>query len=123
MERQSYKGEGERENLPFVGSLLKRLNGQGWELLPCLLPVHRGPSIWDILHCFPKRISKELDQKWSSWDLIQCPYGTPVLQVLTLPAMPNASPESGSFRNLTDIHVHCISCFFFGLECQGLSIK
>nr|XP_051712195.1 UDP-N-acetylglucosamine transferase subunit ALG14 homolog isoform X1 [Oryctolagus cuniculus] len=36
--------------------------------------------------------SRELDWKWSSWNLNQCPYGMLALQVAALPTMPQHQP-------------------------------
>lgn len=35
----------------------------------------RCPRTWAIFHCFPKHISRYLDQSWSSQDSNQSPYG------------------------------------------------
>lgn len=45
------------------------------ELLLGLSCMCSGPSSWALLHCLPRTISRELGQRWSSWDVSRCPYG------------------------------------------------
>ena len=40
-----------------------------------------GPRYVAIFYCFPRHIIRELDWKWSTWDLNQYPYRMSVLLV------------------------------------------
>lgn len=57
-------------NFTSCGSLPKWRMRQ--EHHPGLWSGWEGPSTWAILHCFPRLISRKLDQKWKGWDLNWC---------------------------------------------------
>lgn len=42
---------------------------------PGLLRVLQGPSVWSIIWYWLQALSRELDLKWSSWDINCCPCG------------------------------------------------
>lgn len=47
-------------------------------LLSSFYAGRRGPSTWNTFFCFPRYISRELEQKWSSQDMNQHTYRMPV---------------------------------------------
>lgn len=61
-------------------------------LLQTLPHGSRGPSGWVIVCCFPKDINRELDWKYSTWDLNLHLYGMLALQEVALPTMSQTIP-------------------------------
>lgn len=68
-ERQSYRVRSDRQVWHFW---LQWLPLGLSEARSCLLVSHSSAGA--ISHCFPTRISRELDQMWSSGDSNQCSY-------------------------------------------------
>lgn len=56
-------------------------------------PQEQGPKDVAILHCFPRHISMQLEQKWSSWGSNQHSYPMLALQMAGLPAAPQHRPH------------------------------
>lgn len=82
-----YQRQRERE-LPSNGTAILTVQRQIQELHQGLPHSCKGPrfgsSIWAILSCFSRSISRELDQKCCIWDLKQCKYGLLVPKVPTV---------------------------------------
>ena len=102
-ERQSYK-ERERQRrrqrvFPSADSVPDGHDGQCWANLKpgarsFFWVSHVGAGVQGLgpsSTAFPDH-SRELDQKWSSWDSNQCPYGMLALQATALPATPQHRP-------------------------------
>lgn len=65
---------GEGRGLPSSGSLHKWPQRPGLGASSRSVPWCRGQSAWAVLHGFPGRLSRELDQNWGSlWDAGPCP--------------------------------------------------
>lgn len=76
LKRQWERGKERDTNLLSAGSFpkwLSRAKARSLGLLPGFSCAFRGPSIWIIIHCFSRHISKELDWKWSQWDFEMAP--------------------------------------------------
>lgn len=73
------EGEGERELFYFLFDSPNGCSGCSWAGLTsgtrnstCI--THMGdasPDTWAILHCIPRHVTRELDQKHGNWDLSQ----------------------------------------------------
>lgn len=54
----------------------------------------RGPHTRGTLYCFPRCVSKELEEKQSSWNVNRCLHGMLALQVGTSPRVPHPRDPS-----------------------------
>lgn len=110
------KGEPEKKNLLFSGlhpkgsqqAGLCRAKGRSLEFLLELTCKCRSWRTWTILHCFPRCMNVELDQKWNSQGSNQHSYTVTASQTKAESSMPQGWPQHIFSRFLVQLlQKHC----------------